>query len=227
MVDPMTPTSDTTSQIDIVKPALNLDRPLIICDADEVLLRFVETLESYLHEHGLYLRLDSFALSGNIRHAHDDSVVEAAKVKDLMRGFFENRVGDCPPVDHSVEALKYLSDTADIVVLTNLPSALRAERERAMAAHGLAYPVISNEGPKGAAVDYLCQGRHKPVAFLDDLPPNITSVAETAPYVHRIHFIADERLRPLLGPAADAHQRIDCWREAQDYLESWMSGARG
>lgn len=225
MAKHMTPSPDTAQQIDIVKPQLDIKRPLIICDADEVLLRFVETLEAYLHENELYLRLDSFALSGNIRHAHDDSVVEAERVKDLMRSFFEHRVGDCPPVDHAVDALKHLSQDADVVVLTNLPSALRAERERAMAEHGLAYPVISNEGPKGAAVDYLCQGRDRPIAFLDDLPPNITSVAEVAPYVHRIHFIADERLRPLLGAAEDAHQRIDCWREAQDYLESWMNGA--
>lgn len=220
----MTASPDTLSQIDSVKPRLSTDRPLIICDADEVLLRFVETLEGYLQEQSLYLRLDSFALSGNIRHTDDDRVVEAERVKDLMREFFSTRVGDCPPVDHAVEALAGLSKQADVVILTNLPSALRAEREAAMTAHGMPYPVISNDGLKGAAVRYLSDGRNRPIAFLDDLPHNIASVAEHAPLVHRIHFIADERLRPLLGPAPDAHRRIDCWREAHDYLESWMNG---
>ncbi|MGD8326740.1 MAG: HAD family hydrolase [Sphingomonadales bacterium] len=220
----MTASPDTLSQIDGVKAGLSTDRPLIICDADEVLLRFVETLEGYLQEQSLYLRLDSFALSGNIRHSEDDRVVEAERVKDLMRHFFSTRVGDCPPVDYAVEALEALSKQADVVVLTNLPSALRAEREAAMKAHGMPYPVISNDGLKGAAVRYLSDGRTHSIAFLDDLPHNIASVAEHAPFVHRIHFIADERLRPLLGPAPDAHRRIDCWREAHDYLESWMNG---
>ena len=57
-----------------------------------------------------------------------------------------------------------------------------------------------------------------PVFFLDDIPHNIDSVAECAPHVHRIHFIADPRLAGLIGAAKGASARIDAWHEAHDSI---------
>ncbi len=50
-------------------------------------------------------------------------------------------------------------------------------------------------------------------AFIDDLLPNLDSVAETAPAVATFQMIADHRLRPLAFAAPERHPRIDDWEE--------------
>jgi len=49
--------------------ALTLDphRPLIISDADEVLLKFMERVEVYLESIGLWIDLQNFGLTNNIK----------------------------------------------------------------------------------------------------------------------------------------------------------------
>ena len=51
-------------------------RPLIISDADEVLLRFMARLEHYLDQQGLWIDLNNFAISGNIKSKSDNQPVE-------------------------------------------------------------------------------------------------------------------------------------------------------
>ena len=62
-----------------------------------------------------------------------------------------------------------------------------------------------------------------PIAFLDDLPPNITSVRKSVPSATLIHFIADPRLAKLLGAADDCDYRIDTWPEAHEALSQALS----
>jgi hypothetical protein len=50
-----------------------------------------------------------------------------------------------------------------------------------------------------------------PVAFVDDLLPNLESVAQSAPQVARFQMVADERLRQYAPQAPDRHARIDHW----------------
>jgi hypothetical protein len=58
-----------------------------------------------------------------------------------------------------------------------------------------------------------------PVAvFVDDLAVHHESVAKQAPYVHRLHMIAEPNLAPDVPPAPHAHARIDDWREARDWI---------
>jgi hypothetical protein len=66
-----------------------------------------------------------------------------------------------------------------------------------------------------------------PVFFLDDITHNIDSVAEHAPDVHRIHFVADPRLAKLIGPASGASKRIDVWEEAQDWITGQIDAHAG
>jgi hypothetical protein len=51
------------------------------------------------------------------------------------------------------------------------------------------------------------------VAFVDDLLPNLESVATEAPQVRRFQMVADHRLRPLAPTAPDRHPRMDEWSE--------------
>jgi len=50
-------------------------------------------------------------------------------------------------------------------------------------------------------------------AFVDDLLPNLDSVATSAPAVATFQMVADERLRPLAFTAPERHARIDDWDE--------------
>ncbi len=194
------------------------DRPLIICDADEVLFMFLEGLERFLNRRDLILDLKSFALTGNIRTAADNRALAGSEVKALLDDFFFTETAHLEPAPGAADALSSLSAHADIVILTNLPHAQRASRVECLARHGMAYPVIANSGPKGPAVAAMIAGHQQPIIFLDDLPPNLQSVAEHAPHVTRIHMIADPRLRRLIPACPSAHARHDDWPDAHAFI---------
>jgi hypothetical protein len=195
-------------------------RPLIICDADEVLLRFLVGLEGFLERNDCYLDLTSFRIHGNVKHKTTREAVADEAVTKLISDFFATDTRHLRPVDGAAEALRQLSDRAQIVILSNLPEAARDARIENLIEHGMPYPVIAGKGPKGPVVKGLLGDFAQPVIFVDDLPPNLTSVATETPQVHRLHFIADPRLAKLLPPAPDAHRRIDDWPSAAAWISS-------
>lgn len=199
--------------------ALEDATPLVISDADEVLIQFMAALEDYLEENGMYFDWSSFALSGNIRRRSDDGAVERDEIKALLETFFTNRVEELRPVPGAAQALAALARRAQIVVLTNIPMAQREMRQRNLARHGMDYPVIANVGGKGAAVRHLAERVAAPVFFLDDIPSHHAAVAAVADRVYRVHLIADPRLGTLLGKAEDSHFRADDWVEARAFIE--------
>lgn len=193
-------------------------RPLILCDADEVLLDFARPLANFLDRRGYRLDLKSFALAGNIRRKADGSDVEEPQIRSLIAEYFDSEIDSATPVEGAVAAMRDLGQRAQVIVVTNVPHHLRARRESALAAAGLKLPVISNSGAKGPLIRRLAARHGGQVAFIDDLPPHHTSVADHASDVHRIHFIANPELGRLLGKAPDAHVRIDRWTDCCAYL---------
>jgi len=204
----------------VTDPQLDPARPLIICDADEVLLQFVAGLERFLERHGCYLDLISFAIHGNVRRRDTNVPVANDEVTRLIAAFFDSETRTMEVVPGAAPALAELSVRAQIVILSNLPDTARTARAENLAAHGLPYPVLAGSGPKGVVVKRLIDGFTGPVVFVDDLPPHLTSVASETPHVHRLHFIADPRLAKLLPPAQDAHRRLDDWPSAKDWIAS-------
>lgn len=207
------------SNIESVTAKLTNDRPVLVVDADEVLLRFVEHLEHFFQQQGFELRLKSFQLTGNIYDTATNQVASPKVVKDLIAAFFDQRVDTVPAVDGAADALRSLSRHYQIAVLTNVPHHCRDRRERALHDLGFEYPVISNAGEKGPAVHMLQSAARQPGVFVDDLPPQIASVASHAPSVHRIHFVADPRLAQMIDKAPDAHVRIDDWDLLRHHLQ--------
>jgi len=195
-------------------------RPLIICDADEVLLRFLVGLEGFLERNGCYLDLTSFRIHGNVKHQTTREAVADEAVTKLIADFFASDTRHLQPVEGAAEALRHLSNRAQIVILSNLPETSRNARIENLIQHGMPYPVIAGKGPKGPIVKDLLGDFGQAVVFIDDLPPNLTSVAAETPQVHRLHFIADPRLAKLLPAAADAHRRIDDWPAAAEWISS-------
>lgn len=209
--------------LDIESLSLQKGRPLIICDCDEVLMQFVAGLEIYLESQALYLDLTSFRLMGNIRRRESKEALNDDDVRACLRNFFAGHTDSLMPVAGAAEALKHLSSKAQIVVLTNLPPAQKDIRARNLARHGMAYPVIANEGPKGPAVAQMAKAVEAPIIFLDDIAHHIASVALACPHSKRVHFVADVRLQSLVQKAEYAHIRCDEWDTARNFIEETLA----
>jgi len=215
--DPHTVHESVPPQLEELR--LERGRPLIVSDCDEVLVEFMKGLERYLEANNLWIDLQSFALSGNIKHRGTNEPVPKEEMPALLQRFFDTETRRLEAVEGAAEALSALSNRAQVVVLSNLPLSQRQTRIDNLASQGLDYPVIANQGLKGGPVRKLAELVEAPVFFLDDLPPNITSVAEAHEPSHRIHFIADERLARLLGPAKDSHFHTTDWKAAKRFIE--------
>lgn len=200
-------------------------RPLIVTDCDEVLMQFLVGLETYLETQGLWLDLRSYALSGNIKHLGSNEPVPQAEMPALLQGFFSTSAGSLLPVPGASDALRSLSNRAQIVVLTNVPLAEKAARTRNLVEQGMAYPVIANKGLKGGAVRMLADRVKAPVFFLDDIPHNIASVAKAHDACHLLHFIADKRLAKLMGQAPDSHFHTTEWPDAHAFISARLDAS--
>ena len=214
------PAPEILSQLEMLD--LDSKRPLIISDADEVLLRFMAQLEHFLEKRGLWIDLGNFAINGNIKSLETNQPVE---FPDLIDEFFDAETRHIQPTSGAAQSLETLAVRAQIIVLTNLPAKNKQERIDNLNAHGMNYPVVVGSGAKGPAVAWLSARISAPVFFLDDIPHNVDSVAEYAPEVRRIHFVADPRLAKLIGPAKGATTRIDVWNEAYDWISRELTQA--
>jgi hypothetical protein len=184
-------------------------RPLVLVDVDEVLGLFMQGFGRFLEGRGLEFRVDRFALFQNIYRPGEDQHLAIEEGKTHFDDFFRLGCGDMEPAPGGVEALRALSQRASVVILTNAPGR-----------HGLDYPLVLNSGPKGPVAAGMVAQVRAPAAFIDDLIPNLDSVAESAPAVSRFQMVADPRLQPLAPTAPDRHRRIDDWRDLRQAIEA-------
>ncbi|MFZ2468691.1 MAG: hypothetical protein WAW54_09885 [Parvibaculum sedimenti] len=217
-LDPLALHEEVLPQIEAL--SLVRGKPIIVSDCDEVLMQFIAGLELYLETQGLWLDLQSFALTGNIKRRDTGEALPASEMPALMQGFFASSTHSLIPVPGAAKALTALSNRAQVVVLTNVPFSEKETRVRNLAAHGMAYPVIANKGLKGGAVKRLAEIVEAPVVFLDDIPHNLASVAAAHAPTHRVHFIADQRLAKLLGPSEHSHFHTTDWAKAHDFISA-------
>lgn len=206
---------------------LDPDRPLAVIDVDEVLALFVQGFRAYLAPRGVELRMTSFALFGNMYAAEAEAALERAEAKGLLDAFFAEGCGGIEPAPGAAEGLAALSRTAQVVILTNAPSSARAHRGAWLQRHGMDYPLILNEGAKGPAMAAMAARVGGPALFVDDLLPNLESVAEAAPHVARYQMVADPLLRAMAPAAPERHARVDDWPELVRRAEAEVFGATG
>ncbi|WP_230292529.1 HAD family hydrolase [Croceicoccus sp. Ery5] len=208
-------------------PTPNTNQPLVITDCDEVLLRMVYHFRAWLAEdHAISMNVTR-GFGEALRH-EDGEVVAQAKVWTLLEGFFDDEMHRQDEVPGAIEAIRTLSEHAEVVVLTNLMDFRREARMRQLATFGIDLPVYTNQGPKGPALariveerGYDAQGRLRPVFFIDDLAVHHGSVAETVPHVTRLHFVGEPEVAPHTDcafTAGHAHARIDNWQQALPWL---------
>lgn len=199
-------------------------RPLLICDVDEVVVHFTREFEDMLAAMDLWLDTSSFALNGNVRHRSDNSPVANELVADLIDRFFAERTLHQPAIEGAVDALNHIAETADVVLLTNLPHSAGDDRRRNMAGHGLPFPVVTNSGPKGPAIRQLANLAGATTVFVDDSPSFIASAYEHAPDVHLVHFLHDERFARHIAPFDYLSLRTGSWSEARPRIIDLLAG---
>jgi len=192
-------------------------RPLLIVDADEVVLAFARGFDRFLETRGCYLDLVSYRLHGNVRRRDDNSALIDVEVSVLLDEF-RAELDWLEAIDGACEAISALQAHADVVMVSNVSPAQAPARRRNLAKLGLDIPLVANSGPKGPVVKALARRAGKPVFFMDDVPMHHASVAELTPEVFRIHFVGDERLKPLMPSTPHAHFRADNWTEAQAFI---------
>ncbi len=195
-------------------------RPLLLVDVDEVLGLFMQGFGRFLEGRGLEFRVDRFALFQNIYRPGETQHLPVEEGRTHFDDFFRLGCGDMEPAPGGPEALRVLSQRANVVILTNAPGPARMARARWLGRHGMDYPLVLNAGPKGPMAAGMIRQVRAPAVFIDDLISNLDSVAESAPAVTRFQMVADPRLQPLAPTAPERHARIDDWRTLRDAIEA-------
>lgn len=197
-----------------------MSRPLLITDCDEVLLHMVRHFGTWLGEvHDMDFTVGHPNVFTTMRRRATGEAPPMDEMWGMLHQFFPAEMGRQTLVPGAAEALAALSETADVVVLTNLQDQCREPRMEQLAAHGIRHRVECNQGGKGAPVAALVAEYAPSVTvFVDDLGIHHKSVAEHAPQVHRLHMVSEPELAPHIPPAPDAHARIDDWHEARLWI---------
>ncbi|HTW36761.1 MAG TPA: hypothetical protein VMD53_19240 [Rhizomicrobium sp.] len=201
---------------------LEKGRPLLIVDADEVLLRFVDGFDKFLARRGFYFDFVSYQLHGNVRRREDRAVVpeeDVTRLLDAFRDVFDS----LSAVEGAVDAVAELSPLLDIVALSNMTPSQVPARLRNFEMLELALPLMINSGPKGPAVKALAARAGRPVFFVDDIPRHLASAGNEAPEVFRIHLIGDERLRPFAPPCPQAHLCAGTWSDVIAFIRGQLA----
>jgi hypothetical protein len=203
---------------------LSRGRPLVIVDVDEVLGLFMHGFGAFIAERGYELRFERFALFQNIYRPGATEHLDLIEGRKLFDEFFRTGCGEIEPAPGAVEALRRLEAKAEILILSNAPADAERLRAEWLRRHGLPRALILSSGPKGPITAGLVAQTSGRSAFVDDLLPNLDSVADHSPATATFQHVADLRLRPL-APRSDRHPRIDDWAELGEAIEAAISAA--
>lgn len=189
-------------------------RPLVVLDVDEVILEFITPFTGFLGAHGLKFDTASFRLHGNISDAQTGAVVENDAVTGLIDAFFAAQADWQTVAAGAADAIAELARSAEIVMLTAMPHKHRDVRRAHLDSLGLTYPLVTTEKAKGPAIRQLRGDHSRPVAFVDDLPPNLVSVRAALADAQLFHLMAHAGMRKLLPPLPDGIVSVEDWPDA-------------
>lgn len=196
------------------------DRPLLVCDVDDVVLEFLTPFEEYLANLGHQLLPRSFQLTGNIVSKASQSPLEEQHVHDILREFFAQQEQWQRPFGSAVEALNQLGTMADVVFLTAMPPLFTGQRRRLLDRLGLEFPLLATESPKGPVVKALHAERPLPLAFMDDMAHNLHSVADHAPECLLVHIAPQSEIHRFAPQTAPQVIRASDWLSASQTIRA-------
>lgn len=203
---------------------LDPERPLIICDVDEVILHFIRHFEAFLERHGYQLKANSYSLNGNICDINTGSNLSNNSIKDMINSLFMELSSYQEAVENSISALAALQKKCNLLLLTNFPDALADKRRNRLAQLGLVAPLLTNQGSKGPKIAQLMEHQKAPTFFLDDSSSHISSALGLANAPVCLHFIADSRFASIASQSPVAGTALLCrdWQLVQHYIERYI-----
>lgn len=125
------------------------ERPLIVCDVDDVVLQFIGPFQLFLQSRGHAFLPRSFKLHGNIVSQADGAEIEDSQVSRLIEEFFEAQELWQTPLDRVVETLERLSEEADVLFLTAMQPRFQDQRRRLLDRVGLLFPLLATSSRRG------------------------------------------------------------------------------
>ena len=118
---------------------INQNKPILICDADEVIFDFMHSFLLFLEEKQLYFNWDSYALTGNIIRKNN-SVLGEDEVKKLINFFFKSCALNMNLVNGAKNSLNKISKEFNIIILSNIPFEYYELRKNALDKNNLSFP---------------------------------------------------------------------------------------
>ena len=203
---------------EIISPSSN--RPLIVCDIDEVVLEFLTPFQSFLLAQDKELRANSFALHGNIFDLNTNDAVENQKVSSLIEDFFADQLNWqmlLPDVDL---VLKELSQDMDVIFLTAMPPHHFEKRKKLLEQFDLTFPLIATEDAKGPILKDANALVDDHVFFIDDMIYNHHSVAEHAPDTHHISIMGNQEFKAIAPDLDDYIYDAENWADLKNHIQS-------
>ena len=204
---------------------INHNKPLLISDADEVILNFVQAFETYLNSIGLYYDLSSYALFGNIKKIKENIAIENDQITKHITDFYNLHTEEISFVNESIKYLGKIKNDLDcqIIVVSNLPHHNRKKREISFRKNGLDFPIISNSGLKGLTIKEIAKNQKNKIFFIDDISANLLSAHNEVDGIKLIHYISDKRLEKLASTPKEVDFKAKDWKEIYNYLENETS----
>ena len=196
------------------------ERPLIVCDIDEVVLEFLTPFQSFLLAQDKELRANSFALHGNIFDLNTNDAVENQKVSSLIEDFFADQLNWqmlLPDVDL---VLKELSQDMDVIFLTAMPPHHFEKRKTLLEQFDLTFPLIATEDAKGPILKDANALVDDHVFFIDDMIYNHHSVAEHAPDTHHISIMGNQEFKAIAPDLDDYIYDAENWADLKNHIQS-------
>ena len=204
-------TPNTKKQISNLNIDSNL--PLMIFDADEVLVHFAEPFATYIKKHNHRLHLTGYRLDNAIKKADTDEVADPDTAKDLVWGFINEETKSQPAAKGAQQALKKLQAYAQIIILSNVPHSVHDDRVTNLKSLNMDYPLISNEGMKGPAVKEILRNHRAQSFFIDDNPYQVESVYNDNQQTVCVHFSVCDLVKPYMPKAVGASIEPTSWED--------------
>ena len=209
----------------------SLPRPLVVTDCDEVLLHMVRHFRDWMAErHGVRFELSGNPFAEDFLLPGRSEPLSFDEKWQFLNAFFDDEMARQTAIEGAAAAIAELQRSADVVVLTNLQDRYNAARAAQLREHGFSAPVVTNQGPKGAALKRIVdEYRPSRAVFIDDLAHHHASAAEVLPETARLHFCGEPAIAqhiPCALEAGHAHARIDSWDEALPWLLETLHGSR-
>jgi len=196
---------------------LNDNKPLLVCDADEVIFDFMTIFESYLNSKNLFFSWRSYALEGNIidknkKEIHKDFI------KEIINDFFKSNTVTMNLMNGAKKSLKKLSSKFNIIILSNIPFDFYEDRLKALKKNNLDFPFYTNKGPKGNVMKKIALEFKNNIWFIDDSPFQIKSVQQAEKRIKTILFVGNTKLEKLIQHREHWDFFSNKWKKNEEIL---------